>query len=51
MYICGKIYTMKGDLRLRIELVLLEQLKKEAKELGLSISAYVRMLLIKRNLK
>lgn len=39
---------MDTELRLRIESSLIEDLKKEAKKLGLSLSAYVRLILNKR---
>lgn len=39
---------MDTELRLRIASSLVETLKKEAEELGLSLSAYVRLLLNKR---
>lgn len=40
---------MDTELRLRISSNLIEDLKKEADELGLSLSAYVRFILNKRN--
>ena len=40
---------MDTELRLRIDSSLVENLKKEASELGLSLSAYVRLILNKRN--
>lgn len=39
---------MDTELRLRIDSSLIENLKKEASELGLSLSAYVRLILNKR---
>ena len=42
---------MDTELRLRIESSVLTELKKEAKLLGLSISAYVRMIIMKRTLE
>ena len=39
---------MEKELRLRISSKLIEELKKEAVELGLSLSAYVRFVLNKR---
>ena len=41
---------MEKELRLRISTKLIEELKKEANNLGLSLSAYVRFILnTKRN--
>ena len=40
---------MDTELRLRISSLLVEELKKEAGGLGLSLSAYVRFILNKRN--
>jgi len=39
---------MDTELRLRIDSSLVENLRKEASELGLSLSAYVRLILNKR---
>ena len=39
---------MDTELRLRISSTLIEELKKEAENLGLSLSAYVRFILNKR---
>ena len=40
---------MEKELRLRISTKLIEELKIESEKLGLSLSAYVRFILIKRN--
>lgn len=39
---------MEKELRLRISSKLIEELKKESENLGLSLSAYVRFILNKR---
>ena len=40
---------MEKELRLRISKKLIEELKIESEKLGLSLSAYVRFVLMKRN--
>ena len=40
---------MEKELRLRISKKLIEELKTESEKLGLSLSAYVRFVLMKRN--
>ena len=40
---------MKEILHIQIEKTLKEELQKEAKEKGLSLNAYVRMILIERD--